>query len=223
MRIDDSEILTAGQKNFLGRFRDTALCERYYLSGGTALAAFHLFHRYSEDIDLFASEHAPLEQILAFLKSLAAPDGVKYERKFDRRIFMLTLPDGETLKLEFTRYPFARMEEGIVTDGILVDGIRDILMNKAVAIADRRDAKDFVDLYFGLIHLGDPGIDRLIAGAEHKFGVRGIEHSLCGAFLQGVPPIDGLRMRQPVRQDALHAFFRQIAEACIAKRVADEQ
>ncbi|MFA0732219.1 MAG: hypothetical protein LKKZDAJK_002880 [Candidatus Fervidibacter sp.] len=46
-----NELLSPLQRDFLGQFfrqrRD------FFLTGGTALAAFYLFHRRSEDIDLF--------------------------------------------------------------------------------------------------------------------------------------------------------------------------
>ena len=41
-------ILDPGQKEFLRAFVRSPLAGRYYLSGGTALAAFHLEHRLSE-------------------------------------------------------------------------------------------------------------------------------------------------------------------------------
>lgn len=221
MHIDDAEILTAGQKNFLMRFRDSSLCERYYLTGGTALAAFHVFHRCSEDLDLFAEAEAPIEEIFAFVESLARPEDVLYERKFDRRIFMLRQAGEASLKVEFTKYPFTRLEEGIIVDGIQVDGIRDILTNKIVALTDRRDAKDFVDLYFGMKRRADLDLDLLMADAGRKFGVRGIKQALAGIFLQGAPLLEGLRLREPVSQEALNGYYRQIAAAWIAKSVAD--
>jgi predicted nucleotidyltransferase component of viral defense system len=54
MSISDNPLLTRDQKDLLLRFRDSPLCRRFYLTGGTALAAFYLHHRLSEDLDFFS-------------------------------------------------------------------------------------------------------------------------------------------------------------------------
>lgn len=46
--------LSDGQRAFLDHLVASELVESLYLSGGTALAAFHLHHRNSEDLDLFS-------------------------------------------------------------------------------------------------------------------------------------------------------------------------
>lgn len=49
--IDDSEILTLQQKTFLNEFVKTDLKDVFRLTGGTALSAFYLEHRLSDDLD----------------------------------------------------------------------------------------------------------------------------------------------------------------------------
>ena len=46
----DNAVLRPGQKRLLGAFARSPLAGGFYLSGGTALAAFHLFHRLSDDL-----------------------------------------------------------------------------------------------------------------------------------------------------------------------------
>ncbi|MEW6006970.1 MAG: nucleotidyl transferase AbiEii/AbiGii toxin family protein [bacterium] len=49
------KILTEEQGKFLDLVsEEKSLCKRFYLTGGTPLSAFYLFHRVSEDIDLFS-------------------------------------------------------------------------------------------------------------------------------------------------------------------------
>lgn len=48
-----SKILTALQSNFLREFFDRT--QEFYLTGGTALSAFYLQHRLSEDLDFFTN------------------------------------------------------------------------------------------------------------------------------------------------------------------------
>jgi hypothetical protein len=47
-------ILTPIQSNFLIEFFH--LTQEFYLTGGTALSAFYLQHRFSEDLDLFTQD-----------------------------------------------------------------------------------------------------------------------------------------------------------------------
>ena len=43
-------ILRPGQRQLLGAFSRSPLAGSFYLTGGTALAAFHLGHRVSDDL-----------------------------------------------------------------------------------------------------------------------------------------------------------------------------
>ncbi len=68
--INNNKILTAVQKSFLSEFEKSELREVFRLTGGTALSAFYLEHRLSEDIDFFSKEKVPLTVLGAFLKSI---------------------------------------------------------------------------------------------------------------------------------------------------------
>jgi predicted nucleotidyltransferase component of viral defense system len=51
MGSSDKEIITQFQREFLESFFEQT--QAFFLTGGTALSAFYLHHRYSQDIDLF--------------------------------------------------------------------------------------------------------------------------------------------------------------------------
>ena len=48
--------LSHAQELFLDRLGESDLAEIFYLTGGTALSAFYLHHRESEDLDFFSRE-----------------------------------------------------------------------------------------------------------------------------------------------------------------------
>jgi hypothetical protein len=84
----DNAILRPSQKTVLEAFAGSPLKDAFYLTGGTALAAFHLGHRRSDDLDFFTEGDVPVETVLEFLRSLGM--GVpEYQHLFDRRIFLL--------------------------------------------------------------------------------------------------------------------------------------
>lgn len=52
--IDDNIILTEYQKSFFKEFSRSDLKDAFRLTGDTALRAFYLEHRLSEDLDFFS-------------------------------------------------------------------------------------------------------------------------------------------------------------------------
>ncbi|MCJ7684760.1 MAG: nucleotidyl transferase AbiEii/AbiGii toxin family protein, partial [Desulfobacteraceae bacterium] len=55
-KIEDNRILTPNQADFLLEFAKSELKDVFRLTGGTALSAFFLEHRLSEDLDFFSAE-----------------------------------------------------------------------------------------------------------------------------------------------------------------------
>ncbi|MCK4470303.1 MAG: nucleotidyl transferase AbiEii/AbiGii toxin family protein, partial [Anaerolineae bacterium] len=67
-----SDFLTPLQHAFLQRFFNLDVGQRFFLTGGTALAAFHLHHRISDDLDLFTLDVEALADVDREIESLAA-------------------------------------------------------------------------------------------------------------------------------------------------------
>jgi len=145
-------ILTPQQKEFLDIvFEEKYLCKRFYLTGGTPLAAFYLYHRISEDIDLFCEEEINLLPIRASLGKVQKKLKLKkvdYRRFLGLHSFELYFSEKEKLKVDFNYYPFPRIEKGIKYKNISVDSIYDIAVNKVHTIAINPRARDFIDIYF---------------------------------------------------------------------------
>ena len=98
MGLAENSILTPAQKILLARLGQSTLSEQFYFTGGTALAALYLQHRLSEDIDFFTRETVPVESVLGFLRALPDVQKVEYERKFDRRLSLITGMNVETIR-----------------------------------------------------------------------------------------------------------------------------
>lgn len=129
--------------------RQSFLVKNFYLSGGTALAGFYLFHRYSEDLDFFSEKEVDPMQINIFLKSIKKLFKIKkidFEQSYNRNLFFLHFED-EILKTEFTYYPFPRVKTGQKKFGVTIDSLLDIAVNKLFTIYQRCKARDYIDLY----------------------------------------------------------------------------
>ena len=199
----------------MARFGASPLRDRFYLTGGTALSAFYLEHRLSEDLDLFTETDVGIEVILAFVKSLPGVRDVQYERKYERKIFLLDYANTKPMKVEFTRYPFSRIEPGPIIASVQIDSLQDILVNKLMAMTDRVDAKDYIDLYCAFRSHPELELQKLLEQTTTKFGVKGVHHILAGRFLQPLPPLGVLSMRRQLDREDMARFYSQHAKTWI--------
>lgn len=191
----------------------------FYFTGGTALSAFYLEHRYSDDLDFFSQERFDQQVILTLVQEWSKK--YKFSIKSSRfaevvYIFMLKFNNNEALKVDFGYYPYKRIEKSTVQNGIKIDSLTDIATNKLLTISQRYDVKDFVDLYFLLQKFS---IWDLIEGVRIKFNME-LEPLLLGADFLKVEEFDYLpRMIKPLTLKELKEFFRQQAREIGRKSV----
>jgi predicted nucleotidyltransferase component of viral defense system len=143
---------------------------RFFLTGGAALAGFHLGHRRTQDLDLFTTENR-IEEGVAALQGTARELGATLEAT-------QTAPD-------FRRYLLRRGESAVVVDlvkdaapqlyvdkqvinGIRVDPPEEILANKLCTLLSRAEIRDLVDVR-ALEQAGYP-IERYFEAASQKDG-----------------------------------------------------
>ena len=158
----------------------------FYLAGGTALSAFYLGHRVSENMDFFADSEQSMpsvQYLTAILKGMPSISDLRFQRLFDRRIFVAMFEDGNLLKVEFTSYPFISLDERPVIEGTRIDAPLNIITGKLFALADRFEPKDYVDIYFFLREFPWEPRD-LIKKTEERFGVKGLDFIIPERLLQ---------------------------------------
>ena len=168
----EKQILTIPQQKILKLIaKENYFAENFYLTGGTALSAFYLKHRLSEDLDFFSEKEFDLISINSFFKKIKTELTIKnidYQKAFNRNIFMLRLPK-EILKIEFTYYPFEQAEKTKLINGVRIDSLLDIAINKVFSITQRTSARDFIDAYFILKKNKLLSFESLIKKARIKF------------------------------------------------------
>ncbi len=168
----EEKILTSEQKLVLNLFsKEEYLTKRFYLTGGTPLSAFYLFHRISEDLDFFSEEEVCLPSISNFIKKIQKKMGlvkVDYRKFLGLHSFYLFFTDKKFLKVDFNYYPFPRMEKGLKYQNISIDSLYDIAVNKVHTIAMQARARDFIDIYF-IIREKGYNFKRLLLDAKAKF------------------------------------------------------
>lgn len=208
------------QKEIFDRVsQDSLLAKQFYFTGGTALSAFHLHHRESEDLDFFSETDFDNSRIEILMKNLSLKFKLPYRftQRGPVRICEFVKKNKLLIKIDFNHYPYERVEKGKQFQGIAIDSLRDIGINKLLTINQRTEVKDFVDLYF---LLKDFTIWDLMYGVQAKFR-REQDIVLIASDFTKVEEFDFLpKMLVPLKLSDLKEFFKQKAIE-LAKRVTE--
>lgn len=143
-------ILTTTQKkiiNFL--VKDQNFASNFILTGGTALAEYYLHHRYSEDLDFFSEREIDELWLITLTKKLKTSlkiDKIDFQKSFNRNLIFLKTGD-EIIKAEFTYFPFTAIEKPKIDEGLKIDSLLDLAVNKFFTLYQKPAARHFIDLY----------------------------------------------------------------------------
>lgn len=215
MADPEKSILTEHQKKVLELVSEEPyFTQRYYLTGGTALAEFYLQHRFSEDLDFFSErqEVNPIP-ITRFFKTKTKALGLE---KFDTRrvlglfTFFLRFRDQNVLKVDFNYYPFPRIEQGIKFHNLQVNSLYDIAVDKVHTVVLKPRARDYIDLFF-ILNEKHYKLSGLILQAKAKFDWDITALELGARFLEAAETSDYPKMIKKIDHAKWQDFF--VAEA----------
>lgn len=212
--MKDQSILTDTQKLFLDLLGKQSFSQKFYLSGGTALAEFYIPYRFSEDLDFFSEQEIQVDEVIAFIQSIKRNlrfKSFEYNTSFNRNLFFLLFPNKEQLKLEFTYYPFARLGSSKKFYGIIIDSVEDIAINKLFTIYQKPRSRDFIDLYM-IINEYNFTIDNLIKKAKLKFDSHIDPIKLGTQFLLAQEVEDYPKFIQQIEGEKWQNFFLEEAK-----------
>ena len=123
--------------------------QRFFLSGGAALAGFHLAHRRTHDLDLFTTTGIieDGEQALALTADElgATVEKIQTTPAFRRRIVRRG-EEAVVIDLVHERAPQGPLPKQRIGN-IQVDPPQEILANKLCALLSRSELRDLVDVY----------------------------------------------------------------------------
>ncbi len=211
------EILTFHQKQFLDFVSgEEYIYKNFYLTGGTALAAFYLNHRLSEDLDFFVEKEEVNIQVLHRIigKFKAGVEVAKIEQRsiFGIHNFFFHFPDKEVLKVDFSYYPFPLIAKGArFKNMIIIDSDYDIAVNKVHTIAMQPRARDYIDIYF-LVKEKGYSFQDLLMKAKAKFDWHIDAVQLGSQLLQAQDVKDFPRMLKKIDHRQWQEFFLKEAK-----------
>lgn len=149
MSWEKSKAATPLKRDFLKAF--FAREKRFFLTGGSALGLFYLDHRRSYDLDLFSTEQPGWIDIDGVVRASARESGceigIMREGPTFRRYKIERAEEVEIVDVVLDLAPQRDVEKNWM-DGIQVDTLREIMVNKIATLISRSELKDVVDLYF---------------------------------------------------------------------------
>lgn len=208
--MNQKSILSPTQEKFLKLFgAKKTLSRNFYLTEGTALTAFYIPYRYSEDLDFFSFKEVDLNSIISFIRSIKK--GLFYKSldistSFNRNLIFIEFPKKQILKTEFTYFPFPQIEKPKENLGVKTDSLIDIATNKLFTIYQKPRSRDFIDLYMIIEKYGF-SLDDLVKKARAKFDWSIDFIQLGTQFLEVKNLKDYPRFIEPVEKTKWQDFF----------------
>lgn len=214
------------QKIILEALADSPLRECFYWTGGTLLAERYLQHRKSFDVDLFTDKPFRYEEVLPFVRQIKRRTKlavVEQQKVHDRWEFFIH--NHEEVRFEFVHYDFPTLKSRARWQGVLVDSLDDLAANKTMALIERHEPKDVVDVYFLITKAGfQPS--RLLKLAHKKFGLRIDDTTLLGEILHGAKRLSeiktmlhGTSREQSATLTAIQDYFKTMSVKHLRKRL----
>jgi len=199
--------LTAFQREVLDAFFQR---ERgFFLTGGAALAGFHLGHRTTDDLDLFTLQQAAFERSRFVLADVAAAISAQLDVRQDapgfRRVVLSRGDEG--LVVDLVKDVSAQLHpDKLERDHIVVDPADEILANKLTAIVGRAEKRDLIDVM--LLERAGYSIEAALPAALAKDG--GCTPATLAWLLSEVKIPDGIELPAGVAPAELRAYLAEL-------------
>ena len=212
-------LLTSTQQQILTLLaKDKSFSKYFYLTGGTALSEYYLHHRISEDLDFFSEKEIDkiwLNSLAKQIKRSIGFEKLDIEESFNRNLVFFT-DSKETIKTEFTYYPFTRIEKSVIENGIKIDSLIDIAVNKFFTIYQKPTARHFIDLYF-IIKTRKYFWEQLEKFARIKFDTVIDQIQLGSQLIKAETVKDLPKMIIPISRDEWQSYFMKEAMSLKSK------
>jgi len=208
-----STLLNRLERDVLEAFFLLKESESFVLTGGAALAEFHLQHRLSHDLELFTLDEKAFAAAGLRLPELA--EKIDAQIKPIRSLVTLNqsvyVREGAEVKVDLVRDAGPTFGQPHRVGSVRVDSLENIGANKILALFGRAAARDYIDLYL-ILHEGNFNFQQLLDLAKKKDpGLQ--EFYLAGWLKQQTPKLQTPpEMVRPVSLEGVKGFFLEIAD-----------
>lgn len=178
----------------------------FFLTGGAALAGFHLGHRTTDDLDLFTPSHDAFERGRFVLADVASALGCTLETRQDAPGFkrLILTRQGEGLVVDLVKDVGPQLHpDKVEHEGIRLDPADEILANKLTALVGRAEERDLVDVM--LLEQAGYTVDDALPAALAKDG--GCTPATLAWLLSEITIPAGVALPAGVSSDALREYI----------------
>ena len=212
--LKNNPVLTSYQIQILKTFFNSDLGRQFFLTGGTALAAFYLGHRQSNDLDFFtieAFDPLKLERLISVIaRETNAEIQIKVKTTDYHEIYLENKKENWIQRLDFVKEQPVVFGERITIDGVIVDSLENIATNKILTIYGRLEAKDYLDFYF-ILQESDFDFDELFEKTKKKD--LGLHEFYFGNIIAGAPNLEHFpKTLKPFDKKKLVDFYLKLSE-----------
>ena len=200
--------LAAWQERALDVVSHASLANELVFGGGAALAAVHLHHRTSADLDFFLTRQIEREEAVPIARALTtASMSIEVEVAGPRTSLLLRRRRSAIGRIDFAFYPYEPIGRRTRWRGLTVEALGDMTVNKVQAVLTRFQPRDFVDLFFLLQEGPERDLVRLLNFARAKFEVGPSTMGLAARLLLVHDIRELPEMIRPVDVPTLVEFF----------------
>jgi hypothetical protein len=204
--------LATWQHLALERIAASRIGRELVFGGGAALSALYLHHRISEDLDFFIDRELEPGEAASLAGCLRRPTiSTQLEVIGPRTSVILTRRSGYVGRVDFAFYPFEPVGRRTLWQGLTVESVEDMTVNKLQAVLTRNQSRDFVDLYFLLREGPLRDLRGLLELVRAKFDVGPHRLGLAARLLLAREIKELPKMIRRVRLSEMKTFFEDLA------------
>ncbi|MDQ3369153.1 MAG: nucleotidyl transferase AbiEii/AbiGii toxin family protein [Myxococcota bacterium] len=180
----------------------------FFLTGGGALAGFHLAHRATDDLDLFTTDGAAFERGRFVLQDIAAslPAVLEVRQQAPRFVRAVLSRAGAAVVIDLVHDLHQQHAIKSERDGIRYDPPDEILANKLTALVGRAEERDLVDVL--CLERAGYRVEDALPAALAKDG--GCTPATIAWLLSEIEIPDGLGLPAGVTPSELRAFVADL-------------
>jgi len=187
----------------------------FFLTGGAALAGFHLGHRTTDDLDLFTADDNAFERGRFVVADVAAALGAALQVRQDapgfKRLVLTRGEEGLVIDLVKDTAPQLHLDK-LERGNIVIDPADEILANKLTAVAGRAEERDLIDVMF--LERAGYSVEAALPGALMKDG--GCTPATLAWLLSEVTIPEGVVLPAGVSPGELRAYVAELIARLLA-------
>lgn len=218
-KLHNNPILYPHQIKLLSLFFTSPFAKPFFLTGGTALSAFYLAHRESQDLDFFSLESFDTLTLRTTIQEIAnkttSTMTMHLRSQTFNEIFLENKKEGWMQKIDIVQEQPKHFGKITKIDNIPVDSLINITTNKILAIFGRLEPKDYIDLFI-IFTQTKLSFDKMFELAKQKD--MGLSEFYFANIITDVDKFKTLpKMKIPFDKEAFLQFYQDLSRKLLLK------